>query len=153
MHQMNTLTKLKLGFLAAMALLYSCTGNSAGPAHTSKTADNCRVVHITDGDTFDVKCRSRPQERIRLMGYDTPETYTAQCPAEKALGDKATARLRALTQTRQITRIERHGHGKYGRVLGRVWLNGEDLADIMVHEGLAMRYNGGHRANWCAALN
>ena len=150
---MKTLTKLKLAFLAAMALLYSCTTNSTGPDTTSNVEGNCRVVHITDGDTFDVKCSRRPQERIRLMGYDTPETYTAQCPAEKALGDKATARLRSLTDSRQITRIERHGHGKYGRVLGRVWLNGEDLADIMVHEGLAMRYNGGHRANWCAALN
>jgi len=149
---MKTATKLKLIFLAVMALLYSCTSNSAGPETVSKSNENCRVVHITDGDTFDVKCPARPQERIRLMGYDTPETYYANCPAEKALGDAATARLRALTRSRQITRIERHGFGKYGRVIARVWLGGEDLADIMVGEGLAMRYSGGHRANWCALL-
>ncbi len=69
---MKTATKLKLAFLAAMALLYSCTTNSAGPEGISKAEDNCRVVHISDGDTFDVKCPNRPQERIRLMGYDTP---------------------------------------------------------------------------------
>ena len=147
---MKTSTKLKLFFLASMALLYSCT--STGPDTTPKAEGNCRVVHITDGDTFDVKCNGRPQERIRLMGYDTPETYRAQCPAEKALGDEATARMHVLVRNRQITGIERHGHGKYGRVIARVWLDEEDLADIMVREGLAMRYAGGHRANWCAVL-
>jgi endonuclease YncB( thermonuclease family) len=146
------MTKYKLLFLAAMALLYSCVSNGSGPKTASQPEDNCRVVHISDGDTFDVKCNGQPQERIRLMGYDTPETYYADCPAEKALGDEATARLRTLTETRQITRIERHGRGKYGRVLARVWLEGTDLADIMVSEGLAMRYSGGHRANWCALL-
>jgi hypothetical protein len=30
------------------------------------------------------------------MGYDTPETYRAACPAEKRLGDTATNRLRQL---------------------------------------------------------
>lgn len=149
---MKTSTKYKLIFLGSMALLYSCTSNSAGPENTSKAEDNCRVVHISDGDTFDVKCPNRQQERIRLMGYDTPETYYADCPAEKALGDEATARLRTLTRNREITRIERHGFGKYGRVIARVWLDGEDLADIMVGEGLAMRYAGGRRANWCEVL-
>jgi len=150
---MKTSTKIKLGFLAAMALLYSCTTNSAGPAYTSNAEDNCRVVHISDGDTFDVKCSGHPQERIRIQGYDTPETYYADCPAEKALGDEATARLTALVRSRPITRIERNGFDKYGRVLARVWLGREDLADTMVREGLAMRYSGGTRANWCAELN
>ncbi len=150
--QMKTTTKFKLGFLAAMAGLYSCTTNSKGPDYTSTAADNCRVVHISDGDTFDVKCPGHPQERIRIQGYDTPETYYADCAAEKALGDEATAHLRALVRSRPITRIERHGYGKYGRVLARVWLDGEDLADTMVRAGLAARYAGGHRTNWCAVL-
>ena len=57
-----------------------------------------------------------------------------------------------LTSGREITRIERNGYDRYGRGLARVWLGGEDLADIMVREGLAMRYSGGQRANWCVFL-
>jgi len=150
LRRFKTFTKFKLAVLAIIALAALFANQSMAP--NPALAPNCRVVHISDGDTFDVACNGSAKERIRIMGYDTPETYYAKCPAEKTLGDQATARLRTLTRNRELTRLIRHGHDRYGRVLAEIWLGDENLADIMVREGLAMRYTGGQRADWCAAL-
>jgi micrococcal nuclease len=38
---------------------------------------------------------------------------------------------------------------RYGRSLARVTVDGEDLAVVMVREGLARPYRGEKRASWC----
>jgi len=48
-------------------------------------------IYVIDGDTIDVD-----GQRYRLTGFDTPETYRAECESEKLRGDQATARMRAL---------------------------------------------------------
>ena len=35
------------------------------------------VVRVVDGDTFDVKFQDGSTDRIRLLGVDTPETYSS----------------------------------------------------------------------------
>ena len=146
-------TAFKLGFLAIIialvALYYPRAADTVG---MSGTAANCQITHVVDGDTLDLKCEGRQTERIRLMGYDTPETYYAECPAEKRLGDEATARLRRLSASQPVTRVARSGTDRYDRALASIWLGGTDLAETMVSEGLAVRYNGGTRINWCDRL-
>jgi endonuclease YncB( thermonuclease family) len=52
------------------------------------TSDDVRVI---DGDTIRLH-QQKPD--VRLVGFNAPETRRAVCDAERALGDKATARLR-----------------------------------------------------------
>lgn len=108
-----------------------------------------RVIpsHLTviDGDTVRLSGQS-----IRLVGFDTPETYRAQCDAERVRGDAATERLRELlsrASSAQLVYLPRRD--QYGRDLARLMLDGRDVADIMVGEGFARRYSGGQRRGWC----
>jgi endonuclease YncB( thermonuclease family) len=104
-----------------------------------------------DGDTL-----ALGTERFRLVGFDTPETIQAACPAEREHGRRAKERLQALV-TRGPVRLERaKGRDKYGRTLAVLFIGGEPAGDILVREGLAVPYTGRIRRvvnyNWCANL-
>lgn len=110
----------------------------------------CRVGYVYDGDTVEVVCDGQSLT-ARLVGFDTPETKEPGCAAEAALGARATERLRALVEAGPVT-MDSEGYDKYGRVLARMELGGEDVADILVREDLAVRYDGGARVDWCQRL-
>ena len=100
--------------------------------------------YVIDGDTIDIG-----GERYRQVGYDTPETYRAECDSEKQRGDQATARLRSLVDlASEITLDVQKRRDKYGRWLGALSTSGEDVGDILVREGLARRFSGGQRQSW-----
>jgi len=108
-----------------------------------------RVNCIVDGDTFwldGVKYRSN--------GYDTPEVSAQHACGgreELALGARASRRLLELFNTTTIT-LEPTGGMSYDRVLVVVRSNGENVADILVREGLAAYYPDGCEF-WCGSCN
>jgi len=110
----------------------------------------CRVRYVYDGDTVELTCADGTK-KVRIVGLDTPETRDAKCAAEKALGDRATDRLRVLITTGSVT-LKSQGYDKYGRVLAQMAVNGRDVADTLIKEGYAVAYRGGTRINWCAKL-
>jgi hypothetical protein len=73
--------------LALMALALGC----AQPAHAEPIAP--ARVQVLDGDTIRVD-GSRPD--VRLVGFNAPERFRAECPAERDLGERATRRVREL---------------------------------------------------------
>ena len=102
-------------------------------------------IYVIDGDTIDVD-----GERYRLTGFDTPETYRAECESEKLRGDQATARLRALVRAAtEISFAAQPSRDKYGRGLGSLSVDGQNVGDILIREDLARRYSGGQRSTWC----
>ena len=102
-------------------------------------------IYVIDGDTIDVD-----GERYRLTGFDTPETYRAECESEKLRGDQAAVRMRALVRAASEIRLDaQHSRDKYGRGLGTLSVDGEDVGDILIREDLARRYSGGQRYSWC----
>jgi micrococcal nuclease len=108
----------------------------------------CRIAYVYDGDTVDLVCGVTHQT-VRLTGLDAPETKEPGCPEEKALGDGATKRLRALVKAGRKFRYWEEGHDRFGRELVHIWIDGRDVADVLVAEGLATDYDGGARVNWC----
>ena len=111
---------------------------------TVQSVDPNRMT-VVDGDTVRLA-----GETIRLVGFDTPETYRAQCNAERARGDAATERLRELLARASSARLAYlPRRDQYGRDLAQLMLDGQDVADVMVGEGLARRYSGGQRQSWC----
>jgi len=56
-------------------------------------------VIVVDGDTIQVQ-RQRP--KVRLVGFNAPETRNAACSTEADLGAKATNRLRELVRAGKL---------------------------------------------------
>ncbi|GAB4181970.1 MAG: hypothetical protein OHK0024_21080 [Thalassobaculales bacterium] len=99
-------------------------------------------IRAIDGDSLALGA-----ERIRVLGVDTPE-IAGRCPAEIALARRARALTQALLDRGPVT-IERAGRDRWGRTLARVWIDGRDLADLLIAAGLGRPYSGGRRQSWC----
>jgi endonuclease YncB( thermonuclease family) len=133
-----------------LLILYTLAERIA-PVPRVSVIDGCRLGYVYDGDTVELKCPDR-KRTARLVGFDTPETKDPGCAAEKALGDKSTARLRQIVDGADIS-FWHEGHDKYGRELIRLSADGRDVGDALIREGLAVRYDSGSRINWCKRLN
>ena len=123
-----------------------------------KSCYNFRVIEINrvvDGDTIDVTIDLGfdlyKKERVRVAGVDTPEKRTRD-KEEKELGLDATAWLKekldgALRGDDELViRTELVGGvGKYGRLLGWLYIGDADLSlnEQMIEEGYAWAYDGG----------
>ena len=92
-------------------------------------------------------CQGGPTYRI--LGYDSPETVFAKCRAERELGLIAKKRVEQLLARGEVRVLESGKRDKYGRTLAKVTVNGEDLAALMVREGLGRPYRGEKRLSWC----
>ncbi|MEK9140422.1 MAG: thermonuclease family protein [Nitrospirota bacterium] len=81
-------------------------------------------VRVVDGDTIRVG-----GERIRLRGIDTPEMSELEGPAAKR-------RLEELLRSGSI-RIEPRGRDVYNRLLADVFVNEQNVAEILRSEGFS----------------
>ena len=91
-----------------------------------------RVVAITDGDTITVLDGGHRQAKVRLSGIDAPEK-------SQAFGTRSRQRLAELVAGREVI-VEWDKKDRYGRILGRVLVDGEDINLRMVREGMAWHY-------------
>ena len=123
-----------------------------------KSCYNFRVTEINrvlDGDTIDVTIDLGfdlyKKERVRIAGIDTPEKRTRDLE-EKALGIDATNYLKkkledTIAGDEELTiRTElKGGMGKYGRLLGWLYIGDENVSlnEQMIDEGYAWGYDGG----------
>ena len=124
-----------------------------------KSCYNFRVIKINrvvDGDTIDVTIDLGfdlfKKERVRVAGVDTPEKRTRDLE-EKELGIDATNWLKdkldgaIAGDDDLVIRTELVGGvGKYGRLLGWLYIGGDaesSLNEQMIDEGYAWAYDGG----------
>ena len=119
---------------------------------------NATLVRVVDGDTvdaiIDLGFDIQVKKRIRLAGINAPESRTRN-KVEKKLGLAAKERLiEILDGAANVFEIESKELGKYGRVLGKLYINklaGKDVLtqvcinEILVTEGHATEYDGGKR--------
>lgn len=105
-----------------------------------------RHTCVIDGDTIWYQ-----GAKIRIADINTPEVSDPACPAEAALGRRATQRMQALLNAGPFT-LEPTPDGRsedsYGRKLMVVTRGGESLGAVLVAEGLAERWTG-RRREWC----
>ena len=105
------------------------------------------AISVVDGDTVRLDGVT-----YRLLGFDTPETFYAQCSYERRLGSAATKRLEELIRNATTVELEKTNRScKWLRLCARLVIDGEDVASIMVREGHAVPYEGEtKRRDWCA---
>jgi len=115
----------------------------------------CNIVKVVDGDTVDIDLDLGfgvwlRDERVRIMGIDTPESRTSD-KIEKVFGLLAKDRLNSLLGGEaillsQVTKGGENMKGKFGRILGNFkTMNGDNISDILMNEGHAVAYNGGNK--------
>lgn len=107
---------------------------------------NFRVI---DGDTLH---ETTADVRYRIANIDTPEAGPrAHCPAERDAARRATQTVRTLlraaqqVETRPVGRTDR-----YGRTVAFVLVDGRDLGQLLITQGLARPWRG-RREPWCGA--
>lgn len=114
------------------------------------------INRVVDGDTVDVDIDVGfgiwiKDERVRIMGIDTPESRTRDL-VEKQFGLASKERLKELIPEGSIqtlkTEVDKDGEdakGKFGRILGDFLVAGHRVTEILIDEGHAVDYYGGSK--------
>ena len=116
-----------------------------------------KLDRVVDGDTvdalIDVGFDIWFKKRIRFVGLDAWESRTRDLE-EKKLGLAAKSRVIELLETTSSKpgyfRLKSHGVGKYGRVLGELFVEDNDgkqwnVNETLIAEGHAYVYDGGKK--------
>jgi len=112
----------------------------------------CKLVKVVDGDTvrletidlgFSVQLHNKS---VRINGIDTPESRInikkyPERAKEKELGLLAKDKLKEWLEG-DIT-LKSYGTDKYGRVLGDIFCEKGNVAELLKKENLAVDYFGG----------
>lgn len=99
---------------------------------------NAKVIRVLDGDTIDVVTLPanvltyETPIRIRFANIDAPEK-------SQAYGMQSRAVLAAAIEDKRVD-IDIMAHDKYGRAIGTVTLNGNNINRYMVETGSAWVY-------------
>jgi len=129
-----------LQFICAFSLLLALA------AHTEPV--DVHNIIVVDGDTIDVR-----GERFRLVGYDTPEISTPRRKVsadERAVATIAKERFVELLNSGSLDLTEVRcacvestigtKRCNHGRKCGLLTLNGKNIGDTLIREGLAMPF-------------
>lgn len=90
------------------------------------------VVGVTDGDTITVLDATKTQYKIRLAGIDAPEK-------KQPFGSVSKKSLSDLVFDKVVS-IQYDKEDRYGRIVGKVLVNGKDVNLEQVKRGLAWWY-------------
>ncbi len=139
-----------LGLLAAAAIEVGSTSRQEAPVGISEQSRESRqevsekrlVIRVIDGDTIVVS----PNEKVRLIGVDTPETVhpnkTVQC-----FGKDAKEFTRSMVERKSIRLVldesnaARNHKDRYGRTLAYVYFDdGTMLNAELIRRGYAHAY-------------
>ena len=99
---------------------------------TSANSLTGKVVKITDGDTLYVLDANYKEHKIRLAGIDAPER-------KQAYGLASRKHLASIVASKRVT-IEYQKRDRYGRIVGKIWVNGIDACLEQVKAGFAWHY-------------
>ena len=112
----------------------------------------CKLVRVVDGDTcdamIDLGFKTWIKVRIRFYGVDCWESRTRDLE-EKKKGMAAKAYVKDLLENSDDGKfsIISHGVGKYGRVLGELFVKGHETSvnQLLIENGHAYEYDGGKK--------
>lgn len=138
--------------LADMPMPRRSPAVEGGPAAGSVEAAEAggapaRIVRVIDGDTVVLA----DGEHVRILNIDTPEMPPrSRCATERDLALAAKARLSEIVRQGDNVTLTRQGRDRdqYDRQLRRIRVDGQDVGEMLVREGLAQPWRG-YKAEWC----
>lgn len=116
-----------IGLLTIGACADPATTTTDGSNASVALAANATLLYVTDGDTIGVEVDGT-EERVRLIGIDTPETKKPNTPVQ-CFGPEATAFTESLLAKGTMLHLERDREARdaYGRLLAYVYRSGDGM--------------------------
>jgi len=126
---------LLIALLAILAALRHWCPEVFQPAPTGPLEPGLyRVARVVDGDTFVL---ADVNEKIRLLGADTPETVHPRRPIEP-WGPEATEFTEEFLAGGEVRlEFDVEPRDKHGRILAHVWVGDRMLSEELIRAGLA----------------
>lgn len=113
--------------------------------------NNAIYIRNYDGDTITFNLPSLhpivgEKISIRVNGIDTPE-IRGKCEKEKYDAKQAQEMVADILKDAERINLKNMKRGKYFRIAADVYVDGENLADILIDAGMAIRYEGGKKTH------
>jgi endonuclease YncB( thermonuclease family) len=141
-NSISRMTKRTIPAIGALALVFatSCSRPASQPnrpSNRSVDASGTRtfpgyVVAIADGDTITVLDSANTQHRVRLEGIDAPESH-------QAFGEQSRQSLSGMIFGKDVS-VSYQKVDQYGRLVGKIMLDGKDINLEQVKAGMAWHY-------------
>lgn len=126
----------RLTTIILLFFLLLLTGCNDDPNHEI-AAETFPVIRVVDGDTLIVD-RDGTEERIRLIGIDTPESVHPDESRNVEYGEIASEFTESKLEDQAVTlEYDVQERDQYGRILAYVYLNGEMFNKTLLEEGHA----------------
>lgn len=96
-----------------------------------------RVIRVVDGDTIVVDFEGK-DERLRLIGIDTPESVHPDKTRNVREGEIASDYTKSKLEGKSVKlEFDVEERDQYGRLLAYVWINDEMFNRVLLEEGYA----------------
>ena len=130
-----------------MLLSLSATAKNYG------TAEVLNVISVYDGDTFRANIKGYPAVvgeniPIRINAIDTAE-IRGKCPREKDLAIKAREFTKSHLANAEVIELRNIKRGKYFRIAADIYIDDQNLGDMLIKAKLAYIYNKRAKKSWC----
>ena len=141
-NQINPRRRARLIWLIALASVFGVCCSRPPERKTARAQPvnapagsqtlNGRVVRVADGDTITVLDATNTQHRIRLEGIDAPESH-------QAFGAQSKQSLSEMVFGKDVSVVYQKTD-QYGRLVGKILLEGKDINLEQVKAGMAWHY-------------
>ena len=106
-------------------------------------------MYCYDGDTCYITYKGK-NDKVRLLGLDTPEISNPKCEQEYALGIDARNFVNNLISEGVSIKFKtEYNRDFFGRILSYIIVDGENVSKKMVSNGLGVIYDRSNKKDWC----
>lgn len=104
---------------------------------TLDESDSYDVIRVVDGDTFVIEYEGK-QEKVRLIGIDTPESVHPDKEKNTEFGNEVSNYSKKMLVGKEVLlEFDVEKRDKYGRLLAYVYLDGQMYNKILLEKGYA----------------
>lgn len=141
----------RMSKITIFMIMFSCfsAGFYVGYTHNEDLESPIVFIdHVYDGDTIIVNITNWPsivgrKMPIRIRGIDTPELRGSN----KELANKAKDYTAKMVSSNSVE-IKNLTRDKYFRLDADVFVDGQNLANLLLEQKLAKKYDGGKKPSW-----
>jgi len=141
--------------LISLIILNLCCSKDGNKQRITLADDEVIVselVSVYDGDTFKINIKGYPAVfgkniLVRISRIDTPEMKDPR-PEIKALARRARELAEKKLREAKVILLRKMRRDKYFRINAEVYVDGQNLGQIMLDAGLARPYDGESKVEW-----
>lgn len=112
--------------------------NNTNHPNPSLAADEAYVIKVIDGDTLKVSIGGSENERVRMLGIDTPESVHPDANKNTKNGKIASNYTKSKLEGKTVKlEFDKEKRDKYGRLLAYVYLDNKMFNEVLLEEGYA----------------